>query len=116
MQTRKPSHPDIQRRALLKCAAALPLAAALPACSTASSTASSRKGATMLHETYTMNDGRRIPRIGLGVWGIDNDKAAEAVRQAVAAGYRHIDTAQAYRNEAGVGEGVRKRLEVPQRE
>ena len=107
MQTRKPSHPDTRRRALLKGAAAWPLAAALPACSTASSTASSRKGASMLKETYTMNDGRRIPRIGLGVWGIDNDKAAEAVRQAVAAGYRHIDTAQAYRNEAGVGEGVR---------
>lgn len=99
----------IQRRALLQGAAALPLAAVLPACSSAPSSAAGVKGSAMkvLGETYAMNDGRRIPKIGLGVWGIDNDKTAEAVRQAVAAGYRHIDTAQAYRNEAGVGEGVR---------
>ena len=103
------SSQGIQRRALLQGAAALPLAALLPACRATSSTKSAAQGAgmTMLSETFTMNDGRRIPKIGLGVWGIDNDKAAEAVRQAVAAGYRHIDTAQAYRNEAGVGEGVR---------
>lgn len=111
------SSQSIQRRALLQSAVALPLAAFLPACSSAQSAASSISstvksavtgGATnMLSETFTMNDGRRIPKIGLGVWGIDNDKSAETVRQAVAAGYRHIDTAQAYRNEAGVGEGVR---------
>lgn len=45
--------------------------------------------------------------MALGTWFIDDDKAAEAVRNAVKIGYRHFDTAQAYGNERGVGEGVR---------
>lgn len=61
----------------------------------------------MLNETYVLSNGVRIPRLGLGTWFIDNDKAAEAVKQAVTVGYRHIDTAQAYGNEAGIGIGVR---------
>lgn len=61
----------------------------------------------MLNETYVLSNGVRIPRLGLGTWFIDNDKAAEAVKQAVTVGYRHIDTAQAYNNEAGIGIGVR---------
>ena len=43
----------------------------------------------------------------VGNWFIDDDKAADAVKAAVEIGYRHIDTAQAYGNERGVGEGVR---------
>ncbi|MCH5643274.1 MULTISPECIES: aldo/keto reductase [unclassified Gordonia (in: high G+C Gram-positive bacteria)] len=43
----------------------------------------------------------------MGTWFIDDDKAAQAVRDAVDVGYRNIDTAQAYGNERGVGEGVR---------
>ena len=61
----------------------------------------------ILSETYKMNNGLEIPKLALGTWFIDDDKAAEAVRQAVKIGYRHIDTAQAYQNERGVGEGVR---------
>lgn len=61
----------------------------------------------MLNETYVLSNGVSIPRLGLGTWFIDNDKAAEAVKQAVSIGYRHIDTAQAYGNEAGIGIGVR---------
>ena len=61
----------------------------------------------MLNETYTLANGVTIPKLGLGTWFIDDDKAAEAVREAVKLGYRHIDTAQAYGNERGVGEGVR---------
>ena len=61
----------------------------------------------MLQETYTLSNGKQIPKLGLGTWFIDDDKAAEAVREAVKAGYRLIDTAQAYGNERGVGEGVR---------
>ena len=49
----------------------------------------------------------RIPKLGLGTWFIPDEQAAEAVRTAVSLGYRHFDTAQAYANEAGVGEGVR---------
>jgi len=59
------------------------------------------------HDSYTLSNGVRIPKLGLGTWFIDDGKAAQAVRDAVAAGYRNIDTAQAYGNERGVGEGVR---------
>ena len=61
----------------------------------------------MLQETYTLSNGKQIPKLGLGTWFIDDDKAAEAVREAVKAGYRLMDTAQAYGNERGVGEGIR---------
>ena len=57
--------------------------------------------------TGTLNNGIAIPKIGLGTWEIENNKAAQAVRDAIAIGYRHIDTAEGYNNEAGVGEGIR---------
>ena len=53
------------------------------------------------------NDGRSIPQVGLGVWRTPNDVAVTAVRTALEAGYRHIDTAAIYENEQGVGEGIR---------
>ncbi|GAB2919258.1 MULTISPECIES: aldo/keto reductase [unclassified Streptomyces] len=62
---------------------------------------------SILDETYTLANGVEIPKLGLGTWFIDDDKAADAVRAAVETGYRNIDTAQAYGNERGVGEGVR---------
>ena len=55
----------------------------------------------------TLNDGRTIPQVGLGVFQIPPDETARAVNTALELGYRHIDTAQGYRNERGVGEGVR---------
>ena len=61
----------------------------------------------ILQETYKLENGVKIPKLGLGTWCIDNDKAAQVVRTAVALGYRLIDTAQAYKNEQGVGEGIR---------
>ncbi|MEW5423876.1 aldo/keto reductase [Amorphus sp. 3PC139-8] len=61
----------------------------------------------ILEETYTLSNGVAIPKLGLGTWMIDDDKVAEAVKAAVKLGYRHIDTAQAYGNERGVGEAVR---------
>ncbi len=60
----------------------------------------------MLNETYTLSNGVKIPKLGLGTWFIDDDKAEDAVKEAVKLGYRLIDTAQAYGNECGVGEGV----------
>lgn len=54
-----------------------------------------------------MNNDVKMPMLGLGTWFIDDDKAENAVKSAVQMGYRHIDTAQAYGNEAGVGAGVR---------
>lgn len=62
---------------------------------------------TILQETYTLANGVEIPKLGLGTWFIDDDKAAQAVRDAIDIGYRNIDTAQAYGNERGVGEGIR---------
>ncbi len=61
----------------------------------------------MYNKTMTLANGVVVPQLALGTWLIDDDKAAEAVRNAVKIGYRHIDTAQAYANERGVGEGVR---------
>jgi len=61
----------------------------------------------ILQETYTLPNDVKIPKLGLGTWMVDDDKVADAVRAAVAMGYRHIDTAQAYGNERGVGEAIR---------
>lgn len=61
----------------------------------------------IFEESYTLHNGVVIPKLALGTWFIDDDKAAEAVQAAVNIGYRHIDTAQAYGNERGVGEGIR---------
>lgn len=61
----------------------------------------------ILNETYCLSNGIQIPKIGLGTWFIENEKAADAVKDAVKIGYRHIDTAQAYGNESGIGEGIR---------
>ncbi|WP_278235295.1 aldo/keto reductase [Isoptericola sp. AK164] len=61
----------------------------------------------MLNENYTLSNDVAVPRMGLGTWFIDDDSVAEAVRAAVEIGYRNIDTAQAYGNERGVGEGIR---------
>lgn len=58
--------------------------------------------------TIELNDGHAIPRLGLGVWLISSGKSCEsAVRAALDAGYRHIDTAAFYGNEASVGKAIR---------
>ena len=54
-----------------------------------------------------LNDGNTIPQLGFGVYQIDPDETAAAVRSALEIGYRHIDTAEMYQNEKGVGQGVR---------
>lgn len=61
----------------------------------------------ILQENYVLSNGVQIPKLGLGTWFIEDNYAADAVKQAVLLGYRHIDTAQAYGNEAGVGAGIR---------
>ena len=61
----------------------------------------------MYNKTITLNNGVEIPQLGLGTWFIPDDQVADAVKAATKLGYRHIDTAQAYGNERGVGEGVR---------
>jgi 2,5-diketo-D-gluconate reductase A len=54
-----------------------------------------------------LNDGAAIPQLGFGVWQVPQESAAEVVGEALRVGYRHIDTAQGYNNEQGVGEAVR---------
>jgi 2,5-diketo-D-gluconate reductase A len=54
----------------------------------------------------TLNNGVQMPQLGYGVWQVPADQAAESVGQALAAGYRSVDTAQIYGNEEGVGQAV----------
>jgi 2,5-diketo-D-gluconate reductase A len=58
--------------------------------------------------TITLNNGVEIPQLGFGVFQIPPEETADATRTALEVGYRHIDTAEMYGNEAGVGEGIRQ--------
>ena len=61
----------------------------------------------ILQETYTLANGVKIPKLGLGTWLIDKADAEQAVKEAIGIGYRHIDTAQDYHNEAEVAAGIK---------
>lgn len=61
----------------------------------------------ILEETYTLNHGVKIPKLGLGTWCISDEEVTDVVLQAIKIGYRHIDTAQAYGNEKGVGKAIK---------
>jgi 2,5-diketo-D-gluconate reductase A len=54
-----------------------------------------------------LNDGHKIPQLGLGTWPLNDAQVADAVVEAVSHGYRHVDTAVKYGNEKGVGNGIR---------
>jgi 2,5-diketo-D-gluconate reductase A len=56
--------------------------------------------------TVSLHDGVEIPQLGFGVFQVPPDETATAVETAIGAGYRHLDTATAYRNEAGVAAGI----------
>lgn len=58
--------------------------------------------------TIPLNTGAGIPQLGLGTWPMNDAEVADAVVAAAEIGYRHVDTATRYGNEAGVGEGVRR--------
>jgi 2,5-diketo-D-gluconate reductase A len=66
-----------------------------------------RKLSAMHIPTTSLNDGRTIPQLGFGVFQIAPNETAQAVRRALKIGYRHIDTAEMYLNERGVGQAVR---------
>src|SRR6476469_6165318 len=57
--------------------------------------------------TLTLNDGHTIPQLGFGVFQVPPEDTAKITGQAFEAGYRHIDTAEMYGNEAGVGEAIK---------
>ncbi len=63
-----------------------------------------------LHDKIKLNNGLEMPGMGLGVFQVDNDATAEIVKNAIDAGYRSIDTAAIYGNEAGVGDGIEQAL------
>jgi 2,5-diketo-D-gluconate reductase A len=56
--------------------------------------------------TIGLNDGTTIPQLGFGVFQVDPARTQEVVEQALEVGYRHLDTAQMYRNEEGVGRAI----------
>lgn len=62
---------------------------------------------TNLSPLITLNNGQKIPQLGLGVYKLGTDVAAGLIRSAIETGYRRIDTAAFYGNEAEIGEGVR---------
>lgn len=57
---------------------------------------------------FVLQNGNKAPALAFGTWLIKNENAANCVKMAIEAGYRHIDTAQAYGNEEGVGIGIRE--------
>lgn len=61
----------------------------------------------VLEETFTLSNGVKIPKLGLGTWLISQDDAEKAVSEAIKMGYRHIDTAQDYGNEAEVAAAIK---------
>lgn len=63
---------------------------------------------TDIQGTFTLHNGVEMPYFGLGVYlSKDGQEVSNAVKWALEAGYRHVDTASVYENEAGVGEGIR---------
>jgi diketogulonate reductase-like aldo/keto reductase len=62
---------------------------------------------TRLETTVTLRGGVEIPQVGLGVFQVPPEQAQQVVEEALAVGYRHVDTAAAYVNESGVGAGLR---------
>lgn len=61
----------------------------------------------MINEYYTLNNGVKIPKIALGTWQVPNDIVDNCIVMATRNGYRHIDTAFKYKNEVGVGKGIK---------
>lgn len=57
---------------------------------------------------FTLNTGAQIPAVGFGTWQAGPGEVERAVETALKAGYRHIDCAAIYRNEAEVGDGIRR--------
>jgi diketogulonate reductase-like aldo/keto reductase len=66
-------------------------------------------------EYVTLNNGLTMPKLGFGVWQVSDDEAENAVKEAIKVGYRSIDTAMIYQNEAGVGRAIAA-ADVPREE
>ena len=64
----------------------------------------------LMTRTFPLNGSVNIPAVGFGTYLVSSEDAPKAVQSAIECGYRHIDTASGYRNEAAVGEGIRSAL------
>ena len=64
----------------------------------------------LMTRTFPLNDSVAIPAVGFGTYLVSNEDAPKAVQAAIECGYRHVDTASGYGNEATVGEGIRAGL------
>lgn len=73
--------------------------------------AQSAKTPKIITEFFTLANGVKIPKIGLGLWRIPNDKIQEAIDAALENNYRHFDTAQAYGNEEATGKALKVAIE-----
>ena len=73
---------------------------------TQKTTADRIPGTKTAQSEIQLNDGKRIPQLGIGVWQVSDGEASAVVSEAILAGYRLIDTAAAYNNESGVGQAV----------
>lgn len=62
------------------------------------------------HQSIRLTDGSRLPSVGLGLWKIAKENTAQMVQAAIAAGYRHLDSACDYGNEIQTGEGIQRSL------
>lgn len=65
-----------------------------------------------LSDKVVLNNGVKMPGLGLGVFQIPNDETADVVKKGIINGYRLIDTAQIYENEEGTGQGIKDGLEI----
>ena len=61
-----------------------------------------------LQDVFTLSNGVQIPYVGFGTYKMHDENTTQAIENAIACGYRHIDTAAFYENEANVGEAVRR--------
>ena len=61
-----------------------------------------------MNVSVTLNNGVKMPIIGFGLWALYSNECIQCVKDAIEVGYRHFDTAQVYRNEREVGEGIRQ--------
>lgn len=66
------------------------------------------RGGTLMDTTKKLANGIEMPRLGLGVWRVEENDATNSVKWAIENGYHLIDTAAVYKNEKGVGEGIRQ--------
>ncbi|MCA9438334.1 MAG: aldo/keto reductase, partial [Candidatus Omnitrophica bacterium] len=70
-----------------------------------------KREAIVSETTLKLTSGRQLPTVGLGLWKIGRQAAADVVEQAIEIGYRHLDSACDYGNEAEVGEGIKRSLD-----